>query len=688
MKRSLNLLSFGLIILFTLGITVNAKDLSSWEDLKDCLINTTDEVCKLTGNIDGLAETVEITGVKTLDLNGKDLSMLTTIKVKNGANLTITGNGKIVTSSAYDVVYAQTGSEVYVEDAELLSLTKTGSSIFLRGDVVGGTLETKVKVGKNSKLGGTYGIMIEGNSSDKTQCEDVVIDIYGTMEGYVNEEWGIGSSAVYINGKVKATDNSIIINVHDDSLLKGVDGPGIYAAGYAIWNIGKATIEGPESLSIKAGKFVIDGANLNSDGKYVNPEDVKDDANASEETGAAVSITSNSKYNGNIDVTIKNSTIESKNGYALFEKITYGDTNQIKNLFIENSELTGNVGPIYSGNGLTQFIKSGKFNKEINMVFIKDESLGAMIDDVYYVELARTIEIEEVENGTVELEESLVKAIKGQLVELTITPSEGYYLKNIRVYNKEDETEYLDVSNENFEMPDYNILIVPEFEEYLDKAENIITTKPNLEIDPSIESDLVEEIGEVKVDKTLIDAIDVENIISSSNDLVEVKIDAKLEKVEENEGKVSLVFNIKPIYKVNGEDKGILPNDMLNGDKIKIKLPVPSSITDTHAKVTHIDDQGEVISEDEYEVIIDGEDKYVEIETESFSEFKVDFYTPEDDDLEEDDNLDTEDKDEEITNPQTGNSLTASILTLIISFTILSISFVIYRNKKTIIIKR
>lgn len=47
-----------------------------------------------------------------------------------------------------------------------------------------------------------------------------------------------------------------------------------------------------------------------------------------------------------------------------------------------------------------------------------------------------------------------------------------------------------------------------------------------------------------------------------------------------------LVFDIKPFYSINGTEKGIIPNNLLT-KTIKIELPVPSSVTDTHVKVIH-----------------------------------------------------------------------------------------------------
>ena len=65
----------------------------------------------------------------------------------------------------------------------------------------------------------------------------------------------------------------------------------------------------------------------------------------------------------------------------------------------------------------------------------------------------------------------------------------------------------------------------------------------------------------------------------------------------------------------------------INGFKVKIKVAVPNEITFTHAKVVHKNGET-VIDTKEYEIKEENGQKYIEIETESFSTFEVSFYTP------------------------------------------------------------
>ena len=62
-----------------------------------------------------------------------------------------------------------------------------------------------------------------------------------------------------------------------------------------------------------------------------------------------------------------------------------------------------------------------------------------------------------------------------------------------------------------------------------------------------------------------------------------------------------ITYEIKPMYSINGIDYTEIPNEALNGGKIRINLPIPSSVKDTHAKVKHICN-GNVIDAKEYEI--------------------------------------------------------------------------------------
>ena len=123
-----------------------------------------------------------------------------------------------------------------------------------------------------------------------------------------------------------------------------------------------------------------------------------------------------------------------------------------------------------------------------------------------------------------------------------------------------------------------------------------------------------------------------------------------------------MTYDIKPVYYVDGEEAGIVPNEAING-KVKVNLPVPSSVKDTHVKVIHKSGE-KVIDEKTYEIksTEDGK-KYITIETESFSTFELSFYTP-----------------EKVENPQTGDNVMLYIGISLISLLCMSAIVVVKKH--------
>ena len=93
---------------------------------------------------------------------------------------------------------------------------------------------------------------------------------------------------------------------------------GIYAAGYAEWTLA-GEIDAPFPLSIKCGTFDITGGAYRATGPFADIAAAN--GNGSENTGAAVSITTNDGYAPKTVVNITGGTFTSENGYAFYEGI-------------------------------------------------------------------------------------------------------------------------------------------------------------------------------------------------------------------------------------------------------------------------------------------------------------------------------------------------------------------------------
>lgn len=154
----------------------------------------------------------------------------------------------------------------------------------------------------------------------------------------------------------------------------------------------------------------------------------------------------------------------------------------------------------------------------------------------------------------------------------------------------------------------------------------LVVTAPEVKVSDKVDEKVAKELTDAKLTDTvtgLKEAIDSSKIEGLENTLVEVKISSEIKSYDKEKG--VLVLDIKPYYTVNQESK-VLPNEAING-KVKIKVAVPNEITFTHAKVVHKNGET-VIDTKEYEIKEENGQKYIEIETESFSTFEVSFYTP------------------------------------------------------------
>ncbi len=327
---------------------------------------------KLTANIDDATETIfPLAGSEvTLDLAGYTITQTVAgelFNITNKANLTIVdngGSGKILTNipasgaaitvcnGALDV---QSGT--ITRDSASLEAVLHGYTIRITGsDDSQYNLDnpySKVTIGKDAVVEGYHwGIQIYG--TDKPMVSHgVVLDVYGTVQGIENIPdltgfWGPGG--ITVNGQIQYPDSGSVpeITIHNGATVTGYHGDpagtredsgglAIYGAGYANWTINGGTFTGDEALSIKSGNWVITSGEFNAIGDYVDP--VVAFSDGGEGTGSAVSITTNSDYEGNVNISITGATIRSKYGYAVSEYLTQGTTPSIQSISLENVNL-------------------------------------------------------------------------------------------------------------------------------------------------------------------------------------------------------------------------------------------------------------------------------------------------------------------------------------------------------------
>ncbi len=686
-------LSILLGVLVIVPSTVYAlTEVKTNEELKEAVKNDSEIVLQ---NDIIMTDDITVRGQKiNIDLNGNSLTLKAYIRVYEGS-LEFSGKG-LIKDDREDLrgtiyVYGSTDSKA----VSFATLT-VGKDVKIEtkryGIVVWPITENKKPVPTYFP---TYGTVINFNGT-----------IISTNE---NAGGIIISGNLKNDGKL---ENAPIINIGKTAVVKTTAEAALYGAGMGVWNIDGGVFEGKSAIGIKSGKLVINdgtftatgetktgelyGNGIISTGSSIQIENNKGYAGNIEitinggtfksEKGLSIyhypptkdeenalkslvinggSFKANYKLLENDNVTIEYGEFASeiidllKNGYVqLFTDGVYTPSNIIG----------GSAGILINGKTTIDYIKPGEevtistkgmFELESLDITTSDDKKVTVKDNKFIMPSklvrvnAKTIELYEIlfdpnENVKVTftvdgVEKDIAK--EGSKVKFSYTVKEGYVVKSISLVNTYTDKE-VEVKDNTFTMPEGSVELKIVTTEKGDVKE---VTKP-IEVSKDVDKEIVEDLSKVKLDNTktgLLESVDTSKLEGvTETDKVEVSIKATLNSYDKE--KNTLVFDIKPFYSINGTEKGIIPNNLLT-KTIKIELPVPSSVTDTHVKVIHKSGE-KVIDTKNYEIKTREDSKYITIETESFSTFELSFYTP-----------------STVENPTTGDGSIGYILLTIIS---------------------
>ncbi len=331
-----------------------------------------------------------------------------------------------------------------------------------------------VNVGKDVTLTGWAGIFIDqlNGKDSKPFAYGVVVNCDGTIKS-VEDSSGYKGSGIYLNGSVKHINNAPTINLTSNAKISS-EGNGIYAAGYGLWNIEGATINGSEAgLGIKSGVFKLNNVKVTSDGADVRPTEGW--GSGINPSGSALQIESNKEYAGKIDLTINGGTYTSKNGAAFYEyldteKPTTATTVEKLNIkdatFISKDEIVNFDLSKDFKSKIPTFIESGIFTSDVSD-YVINGNVCKKIDDKYIVGAEKTITIASTENGTVKADKT--KALVGETISLDIKANEGYEVKSVTVLdsNKKEVT----VKDNKFTMPKTAVTVTVEFTKLVKETE-------------------------------------------------------------------------------------------------------------------------------------------------------------------------------------------------------------------------
>lgn len=686
-------LSILLGVLVIVPSTVYAlTEVKTNEELKEAVKNDGEIVLQ---NDIIMTDDIIVRGQKiNIDLNGNSLTLKAYIRVYEGS-LEFSGKG-LIKDDREDLrgtiyVYGSTDSKA-VSYATLTVGKDVKIETKRYGIVVWPITENKKPVPTYFP---TYGTVINFNGTIISTNENAGgITISGNLKN---------------DGKL---ENAPIINIGKTAVVKTTAEAALYAAGIGVWNIDGGVFEGKSAIGIKSGKLVINdgtftatgelktgelyGNGIISTGSSIQIENNKGYAGnieitinggtfesnkglsiyhyppTTDEENALKSLVINggsfkAKYEllDNDNVTIEYGEFASeiidllKNGYVqLFTNGVYTPSNIIG----------GSAGLLINGKTTIDYIKPGEevtistkgmFELESLDITTSDDKKVTVKDNKFIMPNklvrvnAKTIELYEIlyePNENVEVtftvdgvEKDIAK--EGSKVKFSYNVKEGYVVKSISLVNIYTDEE-VEVKDNTFTMPDGSVELKIVTTE---KGEVKEVTKP-IKVSKDVDKEIVEDLSKVKLDNTktgLLESVDTSKLEGvTETDKVEVSIKATLNSYDKE--KNTLVFDIKPFYSINGTEKGIIPNNLLT-KTIKIELPVPSSVTDTHVKVIHKSGE-KVIDTKNYEIKTREDSKYITIETESFSTFELSFYTP-----------------STVENPTTGDGSIGYILLTIIS---------------------
>ena len=572
-----------------------------------------------------LNKALEINGNDVvLDLNGKTITITEKYIDLLKGSLEITGKGTIKDTRVLEA----TGSTIYVE----------GSTN--KSDVGYSTLH----VGKDVTIDTTqWGLTVWDTSA---KAYGVTVNFDGTIVSTGNEAGGIT-----IQGKIKndgTTINVPVINLSKTTKITatGSNGFPLYGAGAGQWNIVGATCEGINgALGVKSGRFNIDNATLKATGK---PGVAEGYGNGINGVGAAIQIESNNTYFGKIELGItQNSQIISEKGNSIYHYPAQTGVNNLNDLRIYDGNFVGDT--VFQENDKV-YVKGGTFNTDtIGNYVEKSYKLIKLSETKYIVSNINYLDVEGAEATiTVDGKEyKYTSVMQDKKVTVNAKADTGYYVKEIIVKDSKDNK--ITVTNNEFTMPEGYVTISLDTARYLEKDSNLVEVSKEITASDTIKEELAKELINTTLDNKnsgLVKSINKEKLqLTDTTTIIEVNFNTKLVEYDEKTNKIA--YEIKPMYSINGIDYTEIPNEALNGGKIRINLPIPSSVKDTHAKVKHISND-KVIDEKEYEIkkTEDGE-KYITIETTSFSTFEISYFTAK--------NL----------NPQTGDNVMTYVIMLL-----------------------
>ena len=188
-----------------------------------------------------------------------DITLSSTLAINTGAAFTIDLNGHDI-EATQSVIMVKRGNVSFTGEGTIKETSPNYGAINIKGSADSGDVNyTTVTVDKDVTLVAWAPVFITPyEDSVAPDAYGVTVNIEGTLKS-VRDRGGSNGHGIYINGQIKHLNNAPVINVSGASVTS--EGYGIYAAGYATWNIKDSSITGKVTgVEIRAGVMNISGS--------------------------------------------------------------------------------------------------------------------------------------------------------------------------------------------------------------------------------------------------------------------------------------------------------------------------------------------------------------------------------------------------------------------------------------------
>lgn len=288
MKKLLSTIMAVVMLLSLMPMAVAEEETAKWSETK------TEKSVAQVGDMfyETLADavaSVPVDGTETTITLLNNAEVENYIAINGGKNIVLDLNGHDVVHNGnylfdvYNAKFHVTGEGTLFENV------KDGyAPIIARGSATDTADYTVITIDKGVTLKGDYtGIFVAKDAGNGYHNYGLVINMFGTIDmGAVTD--GYHYSGMYVNGSNTVSDGNVMTINLGGATIKNCAGTGIYAAGYAKWNITNSSItSGNTGIEIRAGELTVNGATVVGNGV---PTGVTPNGNGSTTDGAGIAV--------------------------------------------------------------------------------------------------------------------------------------------------------------------------------------------------------------------------------------------------------------------------------------------------------------------------------------------------------------------------------------------------------------